>query len=199
MPIASKTEVIAAATAGQVISFPTDTVPALAVRPEYADRIFTTKKRPAEKSLILMAGSSQALWPYTLSDEKDLAIWQEIAQRYWPGALTLVLPASPHVPLAMHPKTPDTIGLRIPDSEIALEILQKTGPLATTSANRSGCEPLLTTTAIAEAFPDVTILAPIPSSPPSARSSGFPSTVLKWQDNNWQLLRQGAVQLQQLF
>ena len=197
MPIVSKAEVISAATTGEVISFPTDTVPALAVKPEFAERIFITKKRPAEKSLILMGASSQALFLYTLPTEESLAVWQEIARQYWPGALTLVLPASPLVPLSIHPKTLDTIGLRIPDSTIALEILQETGPLATTSANLSGSDPLLSATAIADAFPDVIVLAPSPSSSLSYQSSGLPSTVIKWQDNHWETLRQGAVQLQQ--
>ena len=198
MPIVSKAKVIAAATTGEVISFPTDTVPALAVKPNFAERIFNTKKRPAEKSLILMGASSQDLFAYTLATEKNLAVWQEIARQHWPGALTLVLPASPLVPLSMHLKTPDTIGLRIPNSAIALEVLRETGPLATTSANLSGSDPLLTATAIADAFPDVIILAPPPNPSSSHQgSSGLPSTVIKWQDNHWKVLRQGAVQFQQ--
>ena len=194
MPILSKAGVIAAAVRGAVVSFPTDTVPALAVKPEFAARIFNTKKRPAEKSLILMGASSQDLFPYTLGTEENLAVWQEIARQYWPGALTLVLPASPLVPLSMHPKTPDTIGLRIPDSAVALAILQETGPLATTSANLSGSDPLLSSTAIADCFPNVATLAPLSSYSRSDQSSGHPSTVIKWHEGNWQLLRLGKVQ-----
>ena len=64
MTLVSQTELIAGAIAGKVVSFPTDTVPALAVKPKFANLIFQIKRRPANKPLILMAASLDDLFPY---------------------------------------------------------------------------------------------------------------------------------------
>lgn len=196
MPQVSIQTLISAAKSGnQIISFPTDTVPALAVRPELSELIFTTKKRDREKPLILMGATPEDLWPYITGTPEELEIWQQIATSHWPGALTLVLPASPKVPPAMNPTDPTTIGLRVPNLPIAQKILQQTGPLATTSANLSGQPPLETTAEIQQKFPEVLTLLPseLPT-PPTA--SGFPSTVARWKRNHWEILRQGAVKLE---
>ena len=158
MPLVTQAELIKNAIAGKVVSFPTDTVPALAVLPEKADLIFDLKQRSTDKPLILMAATVDEIWDYVLGTTQERAVWQAIAQRYWPGQLTLVLPASERVPSAMNPLNSGTIGIRIPDSAIALEILAQTGPLATTSANLSGQPPLAQMSAIAEVFPSVATL-----------------------------------------
>lgn len=189
MPLVSQTELITAAIAGQVVSFPTDTVPALATRPESASLIFATKKRAAEKPLILMGACADDLWDYIKLNPENLPIWQQLAQKYWPGALTIVLPASDRLPVAMNPTDPTTIGLRVPDCPIALAILQQTGPLATTSANLSGAAPLQSMTDIAAAFPQVMTL----EAGEEKQGSGLPSTVVKWTGKNWQILRQGTL------
>lgn len=189
MPLVSQTELIAAAIAGQVVSFPTDTVPALATRPEFASLIFATKKRPPDKPLILMGACADDLWHYIRFNPENLPIWQQLAQKYWPGALTIVLPAADRLPAAMNPTDPTTIGLRVPDCPIALAILQQTGPLATTSANLSGAAPLQSMTEIAAAFPEVMTL----EAGKEKQGSGLPSTVIKWTGKNWQIVRQGVI------
>ncbi|MBV9387807.1 MAG: L-threonylcarbamoyladenylate synthase [Chroococcidiopsidaceae cyanobacterium CP_BM_ER_R8_30] len=185
---------IAGANAGCLISFPTDTVPALAVRPNRADLIFAAKRRSQSKPLILMAATPAELWSFTFGSADEQLIWQQVAQAYWPGALTLVLPASELVPSAMNPSDPKTIGLRVPSHTVARSILSRTGPLATTSANLSGQQPLLTMAEIAAQFPDVLI----PSRELVAVESGIgiPSTVVKWVGCRWEVLRQGAVKLE---
>lgn len=192
MGLVSQTELIAAAIAGQVVSFPTDTVPALASRPESANLIFATKQRPPDKPLILMGACINDLLPYISLNTENLPILQKLAQKYWPGALTIVLPSSDRVPAVMNPTDPTTVGLRVPDCPIALTILQQTGPLATTSANLSGAAPLQTMKAIAAAFPDVVVLKPGES---EYAGSGLPSTVTKWTGKNWQILRQGVIEI----
>jgi len=195
MPQVSIQTLISAAKSGnQIISFPTDTVPALAVRPELSELIFTTKKRDREKPLILMGATPEDLWPYITGTPEELEIWQQIATSHWPGALTLVLPASPKIPPAMNPTDPTTIGLRVPNLPIAQKILQQTGPLATTSANLSGQPPLETTAEIQSKFPEVLTLeaSELPTTP---TASGLPSTVARWKRNHWEILRQGAVKL----
>ncbi|MBE9116835.1 L-threonylcarbamoyladenylate synthase [Lusitaniella coriacea LEGE 07157] len=190
----SQTNFIEGAIAGNVISFPTDTVPALAVRPDNATAIFTLKQRAPEKPLILMAAAWRDLQPYLTGTPDEFATWEGIVQRYWPGALTLVLPASPSVPPAMNPLNPETIGVRVPNSDIALALLAKTGPLATTSANRSGESPLETMAAIEAAF-DERVLIPNDVPGDIKLGSGLPSTVVRWMEGEWTVLRQGSVRL----
>jgi L-threonylcarbamoyladenylate synthase len=186
----SFSDLIAGALAGKLVSFPTDTVPALATTPQASDRIFAAKQRSRTKPLILMAAAPEDLWDYTSGSDRDRRIWQAIATRYWPGSLTLVLPASDRIPPAMNAIDPTTIGVRVPNSAIARQILAETGPLATTSANRSGEPPLLTLPDIEAAFPDVLI----PTLPEVTHPEpGMPSTVVKWTQTGWEILRQGEL------
>ncbi|MBW4550404.1 MAG: L-threonylcarbamoyladenylate synthase [Aphanocapsa sp. GSE-SYN-MK-11-07L] len=177
-----------------LISFPTDTVPALATRPDRAELIFAAKQRQPDKPLILMAATPEALWPYVQGSSQEREVWQQIAQHYWPGALTLVLPASDRWPTAINPLEATTIGLRVPNWAIAQAILQQTGPLATTSVNLSGQPPLENLTDIQAQFPQV--YTPIADQwlLPSDRG-GIPSTVIKWTGQGWEILRQGTVTL----
>ncbi|AFZ13305.1 SUA5/yciO/yrdC domain protein [Crinalium epipsammum PCC 9333] len=185
---------VAGAKSGQLVSFPTDTVPALAVRPDCAGLIFQAKQRTQDKPLILMAATAQSLWQFVDGSLRDREIWEQVAEKYWPGALTLVLPCSKNVPQGVNQADPSTIGLRVPNHAIALAILSQTGALATTSVNRSGEPPLQTITEIETHFPDVLTL--LPSELETIQPSlGMPSTVAKWSDTGWQILRQGAINL----
>jgi L-threonylcarbamoyladenylate synthase len=186
----SLASLIVAAQTGNLVSFPTDTVPALATLPAHAELIFAAKQRSQAKPLILMVGEVAQLWQFTQGTERELNIWQAVAERYLPGALTLVLPASNLIPAVMNPLGTKTIGLRVPDCEIARSILRATGALATTSANLSGDPPLLTMADISDRFPDAFTLnldLDIPT-------SSTPSTVIEWHGSGWRLLRQGAIE-----
>jgi L-threonylcarbamoyladenylate synthase len=208
MPQVSLNDLVTHAKAGdRVISFPTDTVPALAVRPDHGELIYAAKQRSQEKPLILMAATPNDLWPFVQGEAEAQQIWQQVAAQYWPGALTLVLPASDRVPAAIHPHDPTSIGLRVPCHPVAQAILAQTGPLATTSANLSGQPPLETMAAIAVQFPEVLMLSPeelasltttsnIGKGQQGEAASGVPSTVIKWADSTWQILRSGAVKLE---
>ncbi|BAZ28916.1 SUA5/yciO/yrdC domain-containing protein [Cylindrospermum sp. NIES-4074] len=192
---------IAGARAGHLVSFPTDTVPALATLPEKAGLIFAAKQRSQDKPLILMAASSADLWPYVKGSEIEFQVWQELVNKYWPGALTLVLPASDvydglrlRLPKVMNPIDPTTIGVRVPNCAIAQTILAQTGPLATTSANLSGQPPLQTIAEIEAQFPEVLTLVTTENQG-EISGMGIPSTVAKWTGVNWQILRQGGIKL----
>lgn len=191
----SQTELIKGVRAGKIISFPTDTVPALAVKPEFAQLIFQLKQRPATKPLILMAASIAELLPYLDENKAALPIWLEMAQKYFPGALTLVLPSSSLVSETINPTNSQTVGIRIPANAIALEILKQTGVLATTSANLSGQPALETMQEIAATFSDVLVLQGKNVKESDPMGSGLPSTVVKWTEKQWQILRQGSVEL----
>ena len=189
----SESELIAGAIAERVVSFPTDTVPALAVKPELAERIYQLKQRSRDKPLILLGASVEDLLPYLSYTDSELAIWQNLMDRHLPGALTLVLPASALVPDAVNATDANTVGIRIPHSAIALRILKQTGVLATSSANLSGQDTLRTMKAIDTAFPSVLVLETPDLSSESVTGTGLPSTVIRWQDQSWQVLRQGSI------
>ena len=188
----SHKELVAGAIAGEVVSFPTDTVPALAVKPERAELIYQLKQRPTHKPLILMGASIADLLPYVDYTPSQLLLWRQLIDRHWPGALTLVLPASVKVPDAVNPTNSHTVGIRVPNHPTAIEILQQTGVLATSSANISGEDTITTMQEIDRAFPTVLVLK---TQTQGATGSGLPSTVVSWQDRNWQVLRQGSVKI----
>lgn len=194
MPLVSQSQLIAQAQQNRIISFPTDTVPALAVKPDYAHLIYELKQRSPDKPLILMAASLPEIWDYVVGTATEKQQWQAIAQRYLPGALTLVLPASGKVSPALNPTDSGTIGVRVPDLPKAQEILTRTGVLATTSANLSGQPPLEFTEQIALAFPEIAVLDCRNTERLGKIGSGQPSTVVQWTtEGTWQILRQGKV------
>lgn len=193
MVLVSQPDLIAGAIAGRVVSFPTDTVPALAVKPNLANQIFQLKQRPSNKPLILLGASIDDLLPYVTYSDAELAIWQDLIHKHLPGALTLVLPASSKVPTAVNPTDSANVGIRIPQSAIAQEILQQTGVLATSSANLSGQSNLVTTNEIEMAFPSILVLNQVNLPLNSPLGSGLPSTVIRRQNGTWQILRQGSI------
>ncbi len=190
MALVSLAALVAAVRADRVASFPTDTVPALAVTPACGAAIFHLKQRPPDKPLILMAATPALLWRFVAAPSDRVACgWERVAARVWPGACTLVLPANSRGQ-ALNPGAA-TIGLRVPAASAAIAVLQQTGPLLTTSANRSGDSPQQTMAAIAAAFPSVACYGEGDAT--ASLGSGLPSTVVAWRDGQWEVLRQGAV------
>jgi L-threonylcarbamoyladenylate synthase len=183
---------INSAKAGKLISFPTDTVPALATIPTQAELIYAAKQRSFDKPLILMAAKAEDLWDYVKGNHIEYQIWQKVVNQYWPGALTLVLPASDKIPKVMNPHDPTTIGIRVPNNKIAQTILAQTGPMATTSVNLSGQPALENRAEINIHFPEVLTLEST-----EYKGLGIPSTVAKWTGKDWQILRQGSIKLDQ--
>ena len=121
---------------------PTDTVYGLAAGAEHAEaveRIYSLKDRPSDKSLQLLVPDGE--WLERLGMPSADA--RLLARRYWPGPLTIVVPSAS-----------GTIGLRVPANGLALKLLRRTGPLAATSANRSGEQTPSDVESIRELFGD---------------------------------------------
>ena len=187
-PVLAASDLALRLRAGEAAIIPTDTLPGLAVIPEYAQTLWRLKRRPADKPLILMGASVNDLF-----QEVAVACHREVealVERYWPGALTLVLPARDGGAACHLNPGGATLGCRIPDCEQTRGLLQLSGPLATTSANRSGEPASMTAAEAARCFPNVAQLAPQPWPQPSGQAS----TVLVWvEDGRWRMVRQGAV------
>ena len=174
--------------AGEPAIIPTDTLPGLAVRPDQAQTLWRLKRRPADKPLILMGASvNDLLQDVEVPCHREVAA---LAEHYWPGALTLVLPARDGGAGRYLNPGGTTLGCRIPACEQTRGLFQISGPLATTSANRSGEPASMTAAEAALVFPDVAQLGPQPWPQPSGQAS----TVLVWvEEGRWRLVRRGAV------
>jgi L-threonylcarbamoyladenylate synthase len=176
---------------GGAALLPTDTLPALAVQPDQAGQIWVRKRRPADKPLILMGADLEQLRGLLAVPWQEA--WLQAARCHWPGAVTLVLPIDGPLTGRLNPGG-STLGLRVPACPLMQELLRLTGPLATSSANRSGQASALDAAEAAAQFPELPLLAPLPW--PAA--SGQASSVWRWQGNQhpadpWQVLRPGAV------
>ena len=178
---------------GLPIIFPTDTLPAIGCLPKFSNIIYEFKKRDRNKPLILMGSEHKQLLDYIQESAKE--DYEDIASKYWPGALTMVIPASGKQ-TAILTSNDLTLGLRIPNSYMAQSLLRETGPLLTSSANISGFKGSITVEGIALDFPSVKILGPIPW----GKSSGRASTIISWEKSrNWRLIREGEVQVRELY
>ena len=177
---------------GLPVIFPTDTLPAIGCLPKFSEIIYEFKKRDRDKPLILMGSEHKQLIDYVHESAKE--DYENIASKYWPGALTMVIPSS-EKQTAILTSSDLTLGLRIPNSYMAQSLMKQTGPLLTSSANISGLPGSITAEGIALDFPSIEILGPIPW----AKSSGKASTIISWKKSgDWSLIREGEVLVREL-
>lgn len=174
--------------AGQVIGYPTDTVYGLgadALNPQAVERVFELKGRDRYRPILVIAGNMDQVRQLVVLSE----LAERLAQRFWPGPLTLVLPARPGV--LPHLLSADgQLGLRIPGHTICLELLNRCGvPITSTSGNRSGQRNPVSAEDLVASFGDRLDLI-IDSGP--ARSAA-PSTVVTFIEDEIILLREGVI------
>ena len=172
---------------GSPVIFQTDTLPAIGCLPKFSEIIYEFKKRDRNKPLILMGSEQKQLIDYVHESAKD--DFKNIASKYWPGALTMVIPCSKKERPILT-SMDFTLGLRIPNSFMAQSLMKETGPLLTSSANISGSTGSVTVEGVALDFPSVDILGPLPWE----KNSGKASTIISWKKNrDWRVIRQGEV------
>ncbi len=172
---------------GEPVLLPTDTVPALASIPDKASVLWSLKRRPSNKPFVLMGATHEELFAFASSFAlKDAT---SIARSYWPGALTMVLPARGPIVDMLNPGG-STLGMRVPDCNLTRSLLQVSGPLATTSANHAGEPSSLTAHQASDCFPELSLLGPTPW----PKCSRLASSVIAWEsEGGWKLLRKGEV------
>jgi L-threonylcarbamoyladenylate synthase len=168
--------------AGELVAFPTDTVNGIGCRTGDAAalaRNFVAKRRDRDKAIPWLVASRDAATVAGFGvDERAL----RLAERFWPGPLTLVLPAL---------DGPATQAFRVPAHDVALALLAAAGPMAVSSANRSGEPETLDADDVAIAFAD--------AGEPSAIldggrvPGGVASSVLDLSGPSARLLREGGV------
>ena len=125
--------------AGEVVAFPTETVyglGAVATNDVAVKKIFEAKGRPSDNPLIVHVGTKEEV---TIYIEHISEVAKQCMDLFWPGPLTLVMPAKPNVLARSVTAGLSTVGIRMPDHPVALTLLQQLEkPLAAPSANRSG-------------------------------------------------------------
>lgn len=182
---------------GGVVALPTDTVYGLAAavnRPAAIDRLYALKTRPRSKAIpVLLSDTDQAERVVQAMPAAAVAL----ADAFWPGALTMVLPARGH----LHPHLTSlegderTVAVRIPDHPFTREVIAALGgALAVTSANRSGNPPALDAAEIdlgAESAPDAVVDG-------GRVSGGVASTIVRLLPDDFEVLREGAISVPEL-
>jgi tRNA threonylcarbamoyl adenosine modification protein (Sua5/YciO/YrdC/YwlC family) len=178
----------AAVARGELIVIPTDTVYGLGADPANAQataRVFEVKRRARELPLPVLVADCETA-------QSLAAHWPEAAERlaraFWPGPLTIVVAATPAAGLRLG-GSGRTVGLRQPGHSTALALLAATGPLAVTSANRSGEPPAATA---ADAVRQLGAAAAVYLDAGRA-PGGVPSTVVDLSGPEPRVLRDGGI------
>lgn len=128
---------VAALREGRIVGVPTDTVYGIAADPfleAAVEALFAAKGRPAVKPIPILAADLEQAMRVGVLDEAAA----DAAAAHWPGALTLVVPRAEGLPDWIGDPAAGSVGVRVPDHPAALALLAVAGPLAVTSANRSG-------------------------------------------------------------
>jgi tRNA threonylcarbamoyl adenosine modification protein (Sua5/YciO/YrdC/YwlC family) len=175
---------------GQVLGMPTDTFYGLAADPfnlRAVERVYEIKSRSRHKPLSLLIESeeqAEMLARDPLPDE-----FYELARKFWPGPLTLIVPAASRLPLKVTANT-GNVALRIPSANIPLSVIRAAGvPITATSANLSGASECTTASAVRDQLQER--IAIIVDGGPSPRDVS--STIVDLSEGGWRVLREGAV------
>ncbi len=174
--------------AGGILAVPTDTYYALAAHPfkeEALTRLFALKQRPGGKPILLLVATPEMVSQVAREVPE---VGRRLMARFWPGPLTIILPARPELPQLVTGGT-GTVGVRQPRHAITCDLVAAIGwPVTGTSANRAGQPPLTWATEVEEQFGEQVDLildaGPCPG--------GQPSTVVDVSCTPPRLVRPGA-------
>jgi L-threonylcarbamoyladenylate synthase len=178
---------------GELAVIPTDTVYGLAARPDFPEataRIFEAKRRPRDLTLPVLVPDLEAAVEVATLDGRA----RSLARGFWPGGLTVVLPRSARSWGWDLGSEAGTVAVRVPDHPVALDLLRRTGPLAVTSANRSGEPPAGGCEEAREALGDDVAVYLC-----AGRLPGTASTVVALTEEPPRVLRIGAIPPEAVF
>jgi L-threonylcarbamoyladenylate synthase len=178
--------------AGGLVAFPTDTVygvGALAFDGTAIESIYTAKDRPVEKAIPILISDTGELNKVG-TDIPDVAL--VLASRFWPGPLTILVPKRPDLPASV--SATSTVGVRVPDHDVARTLLRLAGPMAVTSANISGGQSPVSAEEVYEQLG-----GRIPLIIDGGRTlGGVPSTLVDCTTPELKILREGPIRMEEL-
>ncbi|HNV51439.1 MAG TPA: L-threonylcarbamoyladenylate synthase [Tenuifilaceae bacterium] len=173
---------------GRLVAFPTETVYGLganALNPLAVAKIFELKERPSFDPLIVHIASVDDLDKLTVNKDSRVLL---LAEKFWPGPLTIVLPKSDIVPDIVTSGL-DTVGIRMPNNPIALELIRKAGcPIAAPSANKFGRVSPTTAQHVKKQLPNVDYILD-----GGKTQVGIESTIITLNENGFEILRHGVI------
>ena len=170
----------------EVVGIPTETVYGIGADPlsqAAVDKIFNLKERDENKPLSILVHSF-----HDLIKLKIISKVPEIVELYWPGPLTIIVESELNFADGVGTKNPNSIGVRVPDNELTLELLKKTGPLAVTSANISGQEDITNEIDAEAVFGDK-----IGHYLQGSALHGSGSTIVDFRDEEFKVIREGPL------
>lgn len=173
---------------GRLVAFPTETVYGLganALNPHAVARIFELKERPAFDPLIVHVASMEDVWKLTATKDERV---NQLAARFWPGPLTIILPKSDLVPDIVTSGL-GTVGIRMPNHPVALLLLRLSGcPIAAPSANKFGQLSPTQAKHVSKQLPDVDFLLD-----GGEAQVGIESTIISLHEKGFEILRHGVI------
>lgn len=178
---------------GKLVVLPTDTVYGIAAdafQKEAVSRLLAAKGRGRQMPPPVLVGGRDSVNKLATNIPPAVA---ELTARFWPGPLTIILPAHPDLQWDLGDMGA-TVALRMPDHPLTLELLRSYGPLAVTSANLTGRKPALTVKEARDYFAD-SVEVYLDG---GTAFSGLPSTILDMSGQKPVLLRPGGVSLCQM-
>ncbi|MFM8944495.1 MAG: L-threonylcarbamoyladenylate synthase [Actinomycetota bacterium] len=178
----------AALRSGDLVVMPTDTVYGIAARPDRPEataRLFAAKGRPRDLELPVLVPDLATARAVARMDARA----ERLAARFWPGALTIVAPRGTVSEGWDLGGDPTTVGLRVPRHPLALAVLALAGPLAVTSANRSGEPTPIDGEGVVAVFADAVAVYLLDEEP----LAGAASTVVDLAHGTARILRVGAL------
>lgn len=173
---------------GKVVAIPTETVYGLAAVASNADAVenlFLLKKRPRDNPLIIHLHDAADLANYV---ESISPVVQKLAEHFWPGPLTIVLPVKEGVVLSSVSAGLRTQAFRVPHHPLTRSLIAQTGPLVAPSANLSGNPSTVTPDQVEKDFG-----ADFPVLDGGRCKKGLESTILVWDEDHFGLGRLGAI------
>jgi len=177
---------------GGLVAFPTDTVygvGALAFDGKAVESIYIAKDRPIEKAI-----------PVLIADAVDMekvgmnipALAHQLAARFFPGPLTVIIPKQPTLPESV--SATDTVGVRVPNHEVARALLRAAGPMTVTSANISGQpSPSTAQEVFAQLGGRIDMIIDGGTTP-----GGVPSALVDCTGDEMKILREGPISLEEI-
>ena len=172
---------------GEIVAFPTDTVYGLGSNAFYSPgiiKLFEAKGRDANKAIAVLVGTADQMDLLTHALNENA---KKLIAAFWPGALTIVVPKREDIPELL--SAGSSVGIRMPNHPVTLELLNKFGPLATTSANLSGgFAPQKAKDVHAQLNKRIPLILDGGTCP-----GGTPSTVVDCTTNDVTILRLGAL------
>lgn len=171
---------------GKIIGIPTETVYGIGVDPysqSAVDKIFELKERSLDKPLSVLISSFEEISKLDIVSKIP-----DVVELYWPGPLTIIVETKAKFANGVGTNNPLTIGIRVPDNELAIELLKNTGPLAVTSANISGNENILNNIDAKNEFG-----SKIEYYLEGESVLGSGSTIVDFTKDEWEILREGPL------